>query len=95
VAKVQVPFLTKILIKVSVKSQPGGNEVSNKFKRDLDFALTQLATNGPAPGDIIRNVTGVGKVVIKSKTLPSGLILESFSQPVFPVEVTPNESGLR
>jgi hypothetical protein len=50
--------------------------MENQFKEDLELAITQLAANGPAPDDVIRDVVGIGKVVIKSKWLPSGLILE-------------------
>jgi len=50
--------------------------MDSKFKEELEAALADLKENGPKPGDVIAMVVGVGTVVIKSRTLPSGLILE-------------------
>lgn len=50
--------------------------MQDKFKEDLELKLQQLYKNGPSPGDVIGQLPGIGVVVVRSKSLPSGLILD-------------------
>jgi len=52
--------------------------MTEQFKDEIETIIAQYKENGPNPGDTFAKLAGVGLVVVKSKTLPSGLIIEPF-----------------
>jgi hypothetical protein len=48
------------------------------LKQLMERNIAHYHEHGPNPGDSFAVLAGVGTVVMKSKTLPSGLIIEPF-----------------
>lgn len=52
--------------------------MDNRLKEEMEHNIAMYKEKGPNPGDRFAKVQGVGLVVMQSKTLPSGLIIEPF-----------------
>ena len=50
----------------------------NKFKEEIERIIQEVKMNGPDAYTTLETIQGIGIVVIRSKTLPSGLIIEPF-----------------
>lgn len=48
------------------------------LKEEMERNIALYREFGPNPGDSFTVLAGVGTVVMKSRTLPSGLIIEPF-----------------
>jgi len=53
----------------------------NKFKEEIEQIVQEIKMNGPDVYTTLKSVPGIGTVVIKSKTVPSGLIIEPWVNP--------------
>lgn len=52
--------------------------MDKSLKEEIEHNIALYKEHGPNPGDAFAKVQGIGLVVMKSKTLPSGLIIEPF-----------------
>jgi len=53
----------------------------NNFKEEIEQIVQEIKMNGPDVYTTLKTVPGIGTVVIKSKTVPSGLIIEPWVNP--------------
>jgi hypothetical protein len=53
----------------------------DKFKEEIEQIIHEVKMNGPDDTTTLANLYGIGVVVTKSKTIPSGLIIEPWVNP--------------
>jgi hypothetical protein len=52
--------------------------MAKDLKQEMEHNIALYREFGPKPGDSFAVLAGIGTVVMQSKTLPSGLIIEPF-----------------
>jgi hypothetical protein len=52
-----------------------------QFKEEIEQIIQEIKLNGPDIYTTLRTIKGIGVVVVKSKTVPSGLIIDPWVNP--------------